>query len=63
VKNAVVQVLARQTTKRKNFNGDSEIWTAPVVLTIQERGREVGHGGCPSQEQDVPDLPLAKGVP
>ena len=37
VKNAVVQVLARQTTKRKNFNGDSEIWTAPVVLTIQER--------------------------
>jgi hypothetical protein len=33
----VVQVLARQTTKRKNFNGDSEIWTAPVVLTIQER--------------------------
>jgi hypothetical protein len=37
VRNAVVQVLARQTTKRKNFNGDSEIWTAPVVLTIQER--------------------------
>jgi hypothetical protein len=37
VKNAVVQVLARQTTKRKNFNGDSDIWTAPVVLTIQER--------------------------
>ncbi len=33
----MVQVLARQTTKRKNFNGDSEIWTAPVVLTIQER--------------------------
>ncbi len=37
MKNAVVQVLARQTTKRKNFNGDSEIWTAPVLLTIQER--------------------------
>ena len=37
IRNAVVQVLARQTTKRKNFNGDSEIWTAPVVLTIQER--------------------------
>jgi hypothetical protein len=37
IRNAVVQVLARQTTRRKNFNGDSEIWTAPVVLTIQER--------------------------
>ncbi len=37
VRNAVVQVLARQTTKRKNFSGDSEIWTAPLVLMIQER--------------------------
>jgi hypothetical protein len=37
IKKAVVQVLARQTTKRKNFNGDCDIWTAPVVLTIQER--------------------------
>ena len=37
VQQAVVQVLARQTSKRKNFGGDSEIWTAPVILTIQER--------------------------
>jgi hypothetical protein len=37
IKRSVVQVLGRQTTKRKNSSGDSEIWTAPVVLTIPER--------------------------
>lgn len=37
VKQAVVQVLAKQTVKRKTFNGDQEIWTAPVVFTIQDR--------------------------
>ena len=36
IKKAVTQVLAKKTTKRTNREGVN-IWTAPVVLTIQER--------------------------
>jgi hypothetical protein len=37
VRKAVVQVLARQTQKRKRRSDGEEIWTAPVVLSIKER--------------------------
>ena len=37
VQKAVVQVLARQTTKRKARDDGRDIWTAPIVLTMQEK--------------------------
>jgi hypothetical protein len=38
IKKAVVQVLAAKTTKRRKYGSDEEVWTAPIVLTIQEQG-------------------------
>jgi len=37
VQKAVVQVLARQTSKRKARDDGRDIWTAPIVLTMQEK--------------------------
>jgi len=37
VQKAVVQVLARQTSKRKARDDGKDIWTAPIVLTMQEK--------------------------
>jgi len=36
-KKAVIQVLANKTTKRKRREDGADIWTAPIVLTIQEK--------------------------
>jgi hypothetical protein len=37
VKNALMQVLARATTKRKDQGGSNEIWTAPILVTVEDR--------------------------
>ena len=37
VRKSVVQVLARQTQKRKRREDGRDIWTAPVVLTMKDR--------------------------
>ena len=37
VRKSVVQVLARQTQKRKRREDGRDIWTAPVVLTMKDK--------------------------
>jgi len=39
VRKAVVQVLAAKTVKRRKYGSEEEVevWTAPIVLTIQEQ--------------------------
>ncbi len=37
VRTATVQVLARTTTKRKLKDSDSEVWTAPILFTVEDR--------------------------
>jgi hypothetical protein len=37
VKKAVVQILAKKTTKRKRRVDGEEIWTAPIVLEMKEK--------------------------
>jgi hypothetical protein len=37
IRKATVQVLARATTKRKEQDSDKEIWTAPVLFTVDDR--------------------------
>jgi hypothetical protein len=37
VRTATMQVLARQTTKRKLKDSDTDIWTAPILFTVEDR--------------------------
>jgi hypothetical protein len=37
VRAATVQVLARSTTKRKIRDSDNEVWTAPILFTVDDR--------------------------
>ena len=37
VRKATVQVLARATTKRKQQDSGSEVWTAPILFTVEDR--------------------------
>jgi hypothetical protein len=37
IRTATMQVLARSTTKRKVKDSDSEVWTAPVLVTVEDR--------------------------
>jgi hypothetical protein len=37
VRSASMQVLARTSTKRKVKDTDSEIWTAPILVTVEDR--------------------------
>jgi hypothetical protein len=37
VRSATIQVLARSTSKRKTKDSDSDIWTAPVLFTVDDR--------------------------
>jgi hypothetical protein len=37
VRAATIQVLARTTSKRKMKDSDSDIWTAPVLNTVEDR--------------------------
>jgi hypothetical protein len=37
IKNASMQVLARATMKRKDQKGDQEIWTAPILVSLEDR--------------------------
>jgi hypothetical protein len=37
IRKASIQVLARATTKRKEQGGEQEIWTAPVLYTVDDR--------------------------
>jgi hypothetical protein len=37
IKHASMQVLARSTTKRKDQKSDQEIWTAPILLSLDDR--------------------------
>jgi hypothetical protein len=37
VRTATMQVLARQTTKRKLKDTDTDIWTAPILFTVEDR--------------------------
>jgi hypothetical protein len=37
IRKATVQVLARTTTKRKPQDSDNDIWTAPILVSVDER--------------------------
>jgi hypothetical protein len=37
VKKATIQVLAKATVRRKEQDTDKEIWTAPVLISVEER--------------------------
>jgi hypothetical protein len=37
IRKATVQVLARATTKRKPQDSDTDIWTAPILVTVDDR--------------------------
>jgi hypothetical protein len=37
VKKASMQVLARATTKRKQQGSEQEVWTAPILLSVEDR--------------------------
>jgi hypothetical protein len=37
IRKATVQVLARSTTKRKEQDSDKEIWTAPILFSVDDR--------------------------
>ncbi len=37
VRKATIQVLARATVKRKEQDSEKEIWTAPVLVSVEER--------------------------